>query len=88
MAAAAAASTQTMRIRQISHEAQRDHSVGEKVAHWKAVFREKGAPAALLCSGRRAGPAALRCLPSGSMGWWGGLLRLLPVIPHLPGPSA
>jgi len=31
-----------MRIRQINHEAQRNDSVGEKVAHWKAVFREKG----------------------------------------------
>lgn len=33
---------QTMRIRQINAEAQHNDSVGEKVAHWKGVFREKG----------------------------------------------
>lgn len=38
-----------MRIRQINHEAQRNDSVGEKVSHWKGVFREKGGR----CSGAR-----------------------------------
>lgn len=42
LASSAATSSQTMRIRQISHEATRNDTVGEKVAHWKAVFREKG----------------------------------------------
>ena len=42
LAAAASTSAQTMRIRQISHEAQRNDSVGEKVSHWKGLFREKG----------------------------------------------
>lgn len=32
----------TFKIRMISHEALHDQSVSEKVAHWKAVFREKG----------------------------------------------
>ncbi|PSC74445.1 MAP kinase phosphatase with leucine-rich repeats 3 [Micractinium conductrix] len=42
LTASASTSAQTMRIRQINHEAQRNDSVGERVAHWKAVFREKG----------------------------------------------
>ena len=42
LTASAAASAQTMRIRQINHEAQRNDSVGERVGHWKAWFREKG----------------------------------------------
>lgn len=42
LAASAATSAQTMRIRAINHEAARNDSVGERVAHWKAYFREKG----------------------------------------------
>ncbi|KAL4436854.1 hypothetical protein ABPG75_003993 [Micractinium tetrahymenae] len=42
LAASASTTAQTMRIRQINHEAQRNDSVGEKVSHWKGVFREKG----------------------------------------------
>ncbi|KAL4432560.1 hypothetical protein ABPG77_000497 [Micractinium sp. CCAP 211/92] len=42
LAAAASTTAQTMRIRQINHEAQRNDSVGEKVSHWKGLFREKG----------------------------------------------
>lgn len=42
LTASAAASAQTMRIRQINHEAARNDNVGERVAHWKDVFREKG----------------------------------------------
>ena len=42
LTSSAAASAQTMRIRQINHEAQRNDSVGERVGHWKAWFREKG----------------------------------------------
>lgn len=33
----------TFKIRMISHEAQHDQTVSEKVVHWKAMLREKGA---------------------------------------------
>lgn len=32
----------TFKIRQINQEASRDHSLSEKVAHWKRVFRHRG----------------------------------------------
>eukprot|EP00887_Chlorella_sp_A99_P007916 scaffold12.g7916.t1 len=35
-------STQTFKIRMIKAEAQHNAGVGEKLGHWKAVFREKG----------------------------------------------
>lgn len=52
LTASAATSAQTMRIRQINHEAARNDSVGERVAHWKAVFREKGGWVGVAVDGR------------------------------------